>query len=207
VTLRYFLYISDAKVDVLLPQVPGVIQQRVSAKLGFDIKILSGSIAHERVTHDSRVASTVESYLLENEAIGTPEDPKSWIQGQVNAQFLDVGEGGILFVAAEPAWLLALGGSATHLVGAAKPERIEIPMSLPFNLIKKIRSLSDKNEPPEERASAERTWAGPILWASDEATGPALRIKFLAKRLASEVCQNRLATLASPLYIEHADGA
>jgi hypothetical protein len=40
--MKYYVYISDSKVDMLLPQVPGALKQTIAAKLGFDIKILSG---------------------------------------------------------------------------------------------------------------------------------------------------------------------
>jgi len=121
--VRYYLYISDAKVNMLLPQVPGALQRKVSAKFGFDIKVLSGSLETERATLDNRVArlAAVEVYLLENEPIGTPGQPASWIQGTVDAKFLDIGNGAILFVTGDTKSILALGGSAHHLVGAARP--------------------------------------------------------------------------------------
>lgn len=215
---RYFLYISDAKVDVLLPQVPGAIKKKVAAKLGFDIKLLSGAIETERSTLDTRVARlcAVESYVLDHDAIGTPSEPSSWIRGEVSARFIGLGEGGILFVAEGASWILALGGSAHHLVGSAKPEQLDIPMSFAPQLADRIRFLTEKKAHvilglPEEhlnlttKAQGFDAWSELIFSARELAISPAQNIKFLAKRLGFRQYWDRQVTLASPLYVELAD--
>ena len=215
--MRYFQYISDAKVDVLLPQVSGALREKVAARLGFDIKLISGSITTERATLDSRVArlSAVESYVLDHESIGTPSEPLSWIKGEISAQFIDLGDGAVLFVAEEESWILALGGSAHHIVGAAKSEKISIPMSFAPALAERIRYLTEKkvhiilNLPEESlnlttKAQGFYAWIELIRAAQNLAVNPAQHIKFLAKRLASER-QGKQITLASPLYVELID--
>ncbi len=217
-TTRYFLYISDAKIDVLLPQVPGALRQKVAAKLGFDIKLLSGSIETQRATLDTRVARlcAAESYVLNHDSIGTPSEPSSWIHGEISAQFVNLGEGGILFVAEGVSWVLALGGSAHHLVGGAKPEQLHIPMSFTPQLAERIRYLTEKKAhiilglPADQlnlttKAQDFDAWTELIIAARDLAVSPGQKIKFLAKRLGSGLCRDKQVTLASPLYVELAD--
>lgn len=216
--MRYLLYISDAKIDVLLPQVPGALQQKVAAKMGFDLKLLSGSIATERTTLDSRVArlNVVESYVLDHEPVGSPSEPLSWIQGEVSAQFVGLGGGAILFIAAGSLWTLALGGSAHHIVGSIKPEQVQISMSFAPQLAEEIRFLTEKKAhiilglpedalPLTTKAQGFKAWEDLISVARYLAVSPAMNIRFLAKRLASEQNHGEQITLASPLYIELAD--
>ena len=220
--MRYYLYISDAKVNMLLPQVPGALQRKVSAKFGFDIKLLSGSLETERATLDNRVArlAAVETYLVENEPIGTPGQPASWIQGTVDAKFLDIGNGAILFVTGDATSILALGGSAHHLVGAATPERVGIPFSFFPGLATQLTSLID-NRPDWLVGMDEKTlrsvlapdvdqgfdaWASVVIWARAHAQAGVQKLQFLAKRLVTTKTQQDVTiTMASPLFIASAD--
>jgi len=220
--VRYYLYISDAKVNMLLPQVPGALQRKVSAKFGFDIKVLSGSLETERATLDNRVArlAAVEAYLVENEPIGTPDQPASWIQGRVNAKFLDIGNGAILFVTGDTASILGLGGSAHHLVGAAAPDRVGLPFSFFPGLSTQLTSLIDKR--PDWLVGMDETtlrkelgpgvdreldaWASVVIWASAHAKVGVQTLEFLAKRLmTTRTPQGVTITMASPLFIASAD--
>lgn len=45
--MGYYQYISDSNVDILLPQIPLKGKQKITAEVGFDIKILSGKIKTE----------------------------------------------------------------------------------------------------------------------------------------------------------------
>ena len=62
-----------------------------------------------------------------------------------------------------------------------------------FAFTERIRFLAEKDADitsPEDAPTEVHEfagWAAPIDWVRRSATGPALRIKFLAKRLASEV--------------------
>lgn len=219
--LRYYLYISDAKVNMLLPQVPGALQRKVSAKFGFDIKVLSGSLETERATLDNRIArlGAVEEYVVQNEQVGTPSSPASWIHGIVDAKFLDIGNGAILFLAGDRSSILALGGSARHVIGAAS-EPVQIPMSFAPNFVGQLTSLIDKrpdwllgmDEADLRRSLDSETkqrferWAGIISWAYQHAEAHYQRIEFLAKRLVTtEVLPGEIITLSTPLYVSYAD--
>jgi hypothetical protein len=88
--MRYYIYISDAKVDMLLPQVPGAVRAKVAMKLGVNIQLFSGSLQKEQSTLDNRVArlEAVEQYLrqTEGERIGGPSDLTPWIAGSEKAR-------------------------------------------------------------------------------------------------------------------------
>jgi len=87
--MHNYVYISDAKVDLYLPQIKGAIKKEIAASLGFDVKILSGEIKTIRKTLENRIVrlKTVEKGILKanKKKIGTLEQPKSWIKDSANA--------------------------------------------------------------------------------------------------------------------------
>lgn len=216
--MRYFTYISDAKVDMLLPQVPGTLRQRIAAKVGFDIKLLSGSIETERTSLDTRVArvEVVESYILETESIGTPGKPESWIRGDAEARVAHIGEGAIMFVAETPEWTLALGGSAHHLIGAVRRDDVKVGYSFLPRLIKLLQEMDAgafqfvQLQLPDDAVpgywttglgSGVDAWVALIREAFLQVKGPSQRITFLAKRLLSHQDPGHIVTIATPLYV------
>ena len=132
---------------MLLPQVPGVTRQKVAAKLGFDLKLLAGNIETERSTLDSRVArvEAVEADIRASEKLGTPEAPSSWIAGTEWSRTAMVGEGAVLFVSEDPKWLLALGGSTRHLIGAVPKEGVGVPYSFLDTLIDQLKLVAEED--------------------------------------------------------------
>jgi hypothetical protein len=215
--MPYYLYISDAKVDMLLPQVPGALKQKVAAKLGFDLKVLAGEIATERNTLDTQIArlQTVESFIRETETLGTPASAESWIAGEEWASTAHIGDGAILFVIEDPKWMLALGGSSHHLIGGTRAADVGIPFSFLDRLIRQLKHVAEQR--PElaikltDRDLAHYmapgvgqefgAWISVIQWVADHSSGPPQRIEFLAKRLVSQTSFGRRVTLATPLYV------
>ena len=57
--MKYYIYISDAKVDMLLPQVPHDVQKKVSTDFGFDMKILKATRKTEAESDDTDRKSVV----------------------------------------------------------------------------------------------------------------------------------------------------
>ncbi|MDX8392917.1 MAG: SAVMC3_10250 family protein, partial [Mariprofundaceae bacterium] len=85
--MRYFLYISDAKVNMLLPQIPSAIKATISARLGFNVGVLSGELQTERLSLDDRIhrLDAVEQHLLSTQTLGTCDKPDTWIRGEGSA--------------------------------------------------------------------------------------------------------------------------
>lgn len=217
--MRYYLYISDSKIDMLLPQVPGALKQRVAANLGFDLKLLSGTVSTERSTLDSSVARlhVVEAHILENEVVGAPDKPASWIEGDINGKMLAIGDYGVIFVAHGSSWVLALGGSARHLTSHASAEKMNVSLSLmPYFVDELARLDNDQpkrllnlSEDPKDNVAGIRTldppWGALIDAAYADSRLPLQHFRFLAKRLASSNQGGSMMTLATPLYVALVD--
>jgi len=80
--MKYYLYISDAKVDMLLPQVPHKARKKTSAELGFDLKILNAKYKTEAETDSDRITrlEAVVDFIHEYGNIGTLDEPDDFIE-------------------------------------------------------------------------------------------------------------------------------
>jgi hypothetical protein len=222
--LRYFTYISDAKVDVLLAQIPHQHKEKIAAEIGFNLGVLSGKVVSETTTLESRVSRVlaVERYIRDKasgETLGTPSLPRAWIEGSALATAGNVGKGALLYVFSGKTWYFALAGSAKHLAGVAAPQEVDAPFSFLPDIVKTLSRLMD-GEPTKlvsfwDESLKQLHNAGIPTGFADEwfrviryfATngqneGTPQNISFLALRLASELWEGKLVTIASPLYIE-----
>jgi len=230
--MRYYIYISDAKIEMLLPQVPDAFQQKIAAEIGFDIKLLKGKLATERSTLDNRIArlEVIERHLTSQEKVGSVEKRVSWIHGEVLARTVTLGKGGVLFISHTPKLVLGLAGSVHHILGGVRPEAVTLPLSFLPRIIDELDDLFESRferypslileDLPERRAQGILSpssvsqgfgaWNEILLDAWRLAKGPDQRIQFLAKRLASEVEHENedyesATTLATPLYVALSD--
>jgi uncharacterized protein DUF7019 len=220
--MRYYMYISNAKVDMLFPQVPGAIQQKIATKFGFDLKFLQGSFGTERSSFDSLVArlEAVEQHLMAGDDVGSPGDLTPWLQGVVDSRFLDIGDGALLFLVDSTSSVLGLGGSAKHLVGATAGTPTSIAHSFLHSLTRQLTFLTEKA--PQHLLSGDEewlrryvalgvyqkfdAWISVMNWARLHPTSPVQRIRFLAKRLVTQFAGDGTGfTLATPLFVAMAD--
>ena len=128
--MRNFVYISDAKIDMLFPQIAEKEQRTITADYSFDLKYLKGSIKSERkkVGDDSSVKKllAVEKKIRKENIIGSLAHPESWIQGKGIALAVNLldDKRAMFYFMRQGGTYLALGGSVDHVVGR-KPDRKE----------------------------------------------------------------------------------
>jgi hypothetical protein len=219
--MRYYSYISDAKVDMLLPSVPGAVRKNVALRVGFDVKILSACLSSEHTTLDDRVARllVVEDFIRSHEDVGEPGESKSWMAGAADATLVDLGKGAIMFVIIRDDGVVGLGGSTSHLIGGSQAkDASNIPPSF-LPTLADLLAWTSERPPPNFLARSEKEWIfdltkpvteGFHAWVSTmewfaqhrQAIGIPQRISFLAKRLVSQREPNdRVYTLATPLFV------
>lgn len=80
---RFYIYISDAKVDMLFAQIPESLIKRFAAELTLDVRLLSIKVATREApeTRFSRVMA-VTRYLRENDAIGPVAGGKTFVEAE-----------------------------------------------------------------------------------------------------------------------------
>lgn len=211
--MKYYLYMSDSKVDMLLPQVPGALKQTIATKLGFDIKILSGEIGTQRRTHEDRVArlATVDRYITSNYEPGSLGEDSPWVCATAFARIacLDEKARVVFFLVEKGNFVLAMGGSTVHLIGNAQVQNLESGFSFTHRLLEEFQRVADTRPeflvmPHDFRTGvvwSKKEWFQVVLDAVRRIDGPLQNISFLAKRLLSGVHNDKTIMLGTPLYV------
>ncbi|MGW1254773.1 DUF7019 family protein [Streptomyces sp. NPDC002513] len=88
--LRYFVYVSDSKLDMLYEQIDPALRRRVSAEARVDLKLASVTLKQAEAPEASRMAKLrlVEHYIDTHHQIGTIQAPgQSFFRGSMPMQW------------------------------------------------------------------------------------------------------------------------
>ncbi|WP_095202097.1 DUF7019 family protein [Mesorhizobium carmichaelinearum] len=215
--MKYYLYISDSKVDMLLPQIPLGFKQKASAEFGFDIKVFSAKVSTEVNTLEDRVRrlNAVTDYIVQTQDMGTIDEPASWIADTKTVKYGLIGDGtkvtGYIGKSAETRFLLA--GSSAHLVGSPRDgETIGHGFSYVPRLMTYLKSAIEYSENDELDEGRLENYLGKdagdtkqsnwqqLITDGDYRMTEVTEIEFLAKRLMY-LDGKKKVLLATPLYV------
>jgi hypothetical protein len=122
--MKYYIYISDAKVDMLFPQVPHDIKKKVALEFKMDLKLLSASRRTETESENNRIAGleTVADFIREYGNIGTVDKHNEYIGGFLQMRWdpfrYGVEEMSVIYFGGETEWtFVGLGCSIHHVTG------------------------------------------------------------------------------------------
>lgn len=214
--MRYYLYISETKVDMLFPQVPGAVQQGIAKKVGFDLKLFTASVETQNQTFESRIArlQAVEEHLRLAGKIGSPGDQTPWIAGTVMAHFVPIVDNAVLFLSQLNEGYLVLGGSTEHMIGSVKSGIRGLSFSSFYQISRILSQLYEQEKQGYDYIGkidySDHLYKldGNLDWLfKRELRDPPQRVEFLAKRLASVGTprEGGTSTIATPLYVALAE--
>jgi len=225
-SLKFYLYISDAKIDMLLPQIPHGLKKKVANEFKLNLKIFEAGYKSERESDDSRVArlQSVVQYLRSEVAMGTVDQPSEYLAGELamkwgpyvlllpNTEAADPNLNRVrrptdfvLFGGATEKTFCGLVGSAHHLVGRTAPtEGAEdyVGSALPDSLryLEELAAGLTSTRPDDT--------LGRLGTLIDRMRGPAQKLEFIAKRLlegSATYGPKTHCVLASPIYVAMAE--
>jgi hypothetical protein len=198
---RFYLYVSQTKVDMLLSQIPRVGIEHVAAKLKIDLSILALEV---EATLDARLDKTrlVESYLREHAWVGDVDDGAEYISGTMQLSWGEI-EDMVIFAGMRGGTGIAMTGSTHSLIGANEKAR-------------KNGSLLAATYAAVRGLMHETTKAGKSGIVSDvarlhDATRnafaalPTQKLEFLAKRFVSRGVPEQRLVLGSPIFVAMAE--
>jgi hypothetical protein len=218
--LRYYLYISDAKLDMLFDQIPQGALKRISTEVKVDLKVASDTLHQADNPGLTRAAKLkiVEQYIDSHHHVGTIQEPgNEYFRDQMDIQWGWLQDRAVWFQGNdfEHGQCVALGGSRRHVLGEQPNRDLEYPFEATSLLISVIKVIQEaaagiKHQDPGKELP---DWAEIIY--EDGLLGftgvPKQRLEFLAIPLAEaqiRVPKERLDTMGTPLAeakLQHPD--
>jgi hypothetical protein len=188
--LRYYVYVSETKVEQLYAQIPLKLRDKVAAKLTIDLKLIKGEVERRQPQESLFSKLDIVREYLENEGlIGTADDPKSFF-GEIMPlswdTYLSERESArfAYFGGRTKETVIGLGGSFKHIIAGPTVEKIGAARSgLPF--LREALSETLKEEETASEAPLERTSLLKDVVRVSRTTGKAYSasMEFVAKRL------------------------
>jgi len=227
--MKYYVYISDAKVDMLLPQIPHDVKKKVALEFGFDLKVLTAKIGTQQESEENRISrlETVAKFLQEYGNVGTVDEPDQFIEDKLPMRWgpYDVFGGekpSVVYFGGETAkTVFGLGGSLHHVIGNVGTSQSYASASVvPFLLscLSKDLAASGSEAKGNETSGAqadsdEQEALFAVHLATRDLKGPQQRLEFLAKRLLQgpspypdrDPRAGMQVVLGTPLYVAMVD--
>jgi hypothetical protein len=206
--MKFYVYISDSKIDMLLPQVPHEVKKKVATEFGIDLKVLTAKRTAEAEPEDNRIKrlETVVRFIRQHENVGTVDESDDYIDDVLSMRWGPYGwdasgsvSGPVYFGGETEKTVFGLGGSSKHLVGdAGLTGNVDHPHVHSHSLTPYLLAFLEK----EQLASGgmdRQTYARDgqstrdslgyqqglhaVFLATTQMSGPKQRLEFLAKRL------------------------
>jgi hypothetical protein len=184
-SLRYYVYVSKSKVDLLFEQIPEKALGRIATKLTIDLKLIKAEFS-EKESQRSLYSKLeiVEQYLDESELIGTVDDPRAYFRGVTPMRWGPYGETiereFVYFGGWTDKTLLGLGGSSKHVIGNEGVSHAHSHSATPYLVDALRREFATGDMGADESIAASC-----VYYATPQMKGPFQTLEFLAKRLGS----------------------
>ena len=220
--LKYYIYASDSKVDMLFAQIPKELLSELAGELKVNLGVVSVSLKQDspEETRYSKLA-IVRQYIEKHAEVGTIDDPKDYFAATVIAKWGPLsGEGVsseiVYFGGVTSHTVFGLGGSLSHVVGARSEGKTQLYSTAPYLLLALSQADPKVAEDVAKDVGLRRGPASQdfvmhaVRLATERLTGPEQRLEFLAKRLVEASSDDprsamRTTLLGSPIYVALAD--
>jgi hypothetical protein len=222
---RYYLYISDSKINMLFPQVPRDLREEVATDLGVPMDESRNSSPANSDTERIYRLETVVRFIRDNRVVGSLDRPKEYIAGTHDLLWGNLHSspgslGSLVFFTGQiDTTTLLMCGSSRHLIGSLKPEESGFSSSSVPHIIESIMNEIEIAQRPipaitaagripahEERefpSGGNELVLALVHQAHSHITGASQNLDFLARTLLQGPSPNSKGrcVLASPLYV------
>jgi hypothetical protein len=225
--LRYYVYVSDAKVDMLYAQIPARLRSRIAAELKIDLKVISASLSSkDREENRFSKLALVGCFIRKHMELGSIDEPQSYFSGSLRMRWGPAYNGQIVyFGGVTDRTVLGLAGSRRHVITSTGDSAVpEGGMSGAPDLIALLRNAdpniiasAESVQPPALGDQLGEREARAIYSASVGMQGSVQELEFIAKRLATRRADPESRTdanaydraktilLGTPLYVAQSD--
>lgn len=220
--MNFYNYVSKAKVDMLLPQVPLTFKKEFAAEVGINLGVLTVKISSKVPSgfdeDDIRRLEVVTKFIDSERPVGNLEQSKEWVRDTLQVKLLSVDENPDLFMLVGKKYGAChlLAGSAHHVIGNVRSEKAKIGYSYFPYLAKALDEeeldtmvkIRDARVDPGVTegilvpAIRQHEWADVVRALYEESTAPEYRVEFLARYYVSGMAlRGVMCTASSPLYV------
>jgi hypothetical protein len=213
--MKFYVYISKTKVDMLYQQIPQPLLKGFAAELKVDLKLLAAEIsttikkdANEEAWYSK--LQIVVSYIERHLDVGTIDDPKTFFKGSLPMYWGSLGGAKevVYFAGQTEQTALGLGGSFHHVIGNDVGTQMPIMSSAFPQLVAVLAKELNISVP----SSNDNFWNNPSLalravkdYSSFLTSGAGQHLEFLAKTYLREVkdphSKPAQVLLGSPIYV------
>jgi len=217
--MKYYLYVSDAKVDMLYLQIDKSLLKKIAAELSVDLKLLGagfGATIKQNQSEETRYSKLklVVKYIEKHLNVGWVDAPATYFKGS-----LPMGWGllhgttrydpnpqpqapfAVYFGGSTERTAFGMVGSAHHLIGL----RSDAPKSnihLYYTTNEMLKALSEDRSLPSEELNE----LGFLIPEANHTLGkPNQYLEFLAKTYLYKNGDQQSYLLGSPIYVAFAD--
>lgn len=143
--MEYYVYVSDAKLEMLYEQIPTRLRDRLATELKIDLKLLSTAFS-EQPSGKSKYAKLklVTDFITKNKQVGTIDNPLSYFAGTLEMSWGPYGTGDeqiVYFGGSTNKTIIGLGGSLKHVIGNGTDKLLHSGSHTPYLLATLIREL------------------------------------------------------------------
>jgi hypothetical protein len=216
--MKYYVYASDAKIDMLFAQIPQRLSKRISGELKLDFKVVSLALRPETepATKYGKL-KVVTEYLHRHESLGTVALPGKYIEGIESMKWTTVGTTAV-WLAQRRTVILFLSGAAHHLTGnAPRPGELALDSfsHMAVNMVAKELAKIARRDDLNEQPTIDEDDIANVGFIATSLYGKKQSFEFIAIRQGDEdvrgrswgkFAQNTMQgvdrlLLASPLYV------
>ncbi|MFJ5034568.1 DUF7019 family protein [Streptomyces sp. NPDC088560] len=202
--LQYYVYISQTKLEILIPQIPARRLRSLEAEIKINVAAFAAGVKKSASAPSPELAAkagVLSDYLEKQRGwVGTLADPGRYVKGVASLQYgvmQDYAAKLAFFGGVVDGVKLALIGSPASLVGAAADTAAN--HSLDYYVLKFLRQQAENARGSDDGASYEAAVDGALNAGVLPPTR--LRLEFLAKPLF----HNDRVLVATPIYVALAD--
>lgn len=209
--MKYYVYVSDTKVDMLYGQIPQKFLKKISAELGINLGLVSLSLKERQddlksqETARYQKVAIVTNYLKNNFPIGSIDKPNEYFEGTLSMRYVAITEKNIaLFVGKTNETSLVLTGSSFHMVGSIRESNMTFSGSAVyfgsiFDDLQEALRITDAND-------KNKFYNPGIESIIPLMKGPEQKFEFLARKLHYEKPRpdEKYILIGTPIYVSFA---
>lgn len=214
--MRFYIYVSDSKVDMLLAQIPHDAQQTLATEFKVDLRIFSATRRSQEEVESNRFTrlEVVTTFIREFGNIGTIDEPDDFIEGSQEMQWgpysFEHDNPPVYFGCTTEQTIFGMGGSMKHLIGGggdSRPHSHSITPVLVRYLEQELQGANLEAENEQQRRSGIDWGLCAVELATTQMKGPKQPLEFMAKRLlhGKGYSKKKKVLLASPIYVAMLD--